>query len=362
MNIQINYQIFFQQKNGGISSYYNNLLNEFKNLKVNATLNAPLNIFQNFNEIQKKFGLYIPKYPTYFKNSMEYLNYNLSEIYMKSKKPDIIHNSYYSKNILKKKNIKSIITVYDMITEVYANENLYDKNLSIIKKNSIDNSDHVICISQKTKEDLINYFKIDEKKITVVYLGTNLIEKNSNKFFPKKNFILYVGGRREYKNFDNFIKAYSISKKINKEFTIVAFGGEKFSKKDSDLIKKYNLDKNQFSFISGDAKLLQSLYLTAKLFVYPSLYEGFGLPILEAMANNCPTICSNTSSIPEVAGSAVKYFDPSDPENISDCMEKVIFNSSISSELIIAGLNQTKLFTWKKCAEQTIDVYKKILI
>ena len=86
------------------------------------------------------------------------------------------------------------------------------------------------------------------------------------------------------------------------------------------------------------------------------------MKILEAMANNCPTICSNTSSILEVVGSAVKYFDPSDPENISDCMGKVIFNSSISSGLIGAGLSQTKLFTWKKCAEQTLDVYKKVLV
>ena len=164
MNVHINYQIFFQQKNGGISSYYRNLLRELKNLEINTTLNAPLNIFENFNESKKNFGIYIPAYPIYFKSAIEYLNYNLSEIYIKSKKPDIIHNSYYSKNILKRKRIKTIITVYDMITEIYQNENTYDKSLSIIKKNSINNSDHIICISQKTKEDLINYFKIDKKK------------------------------------------------------------------------------------------------------------------------------------------------------------------------------------------------------
>ena len=101
--------------------------------------------------------------------------------------------------------------------------------------------------------------------------------------------------------------------------------------------------------------------MNASLFVYPSFHEGFGLPILEAMINGCPVACSNTSSLPEVAGTAAEYFNPKNSEDISEKMEKIIFDNNLSKELISKGLIQSKKFSWRKCAEETLDVYKNNL-
>ena len=100
--------------------------------------------------------------------------------------------------------------------------------------------------------------------------------------------------------------------------------------------------------------------MNASLFVYPSLYEGFGLPILEAMVNSCPVVCSNTTSLPEVAGQAAEYFDPKNPEDISEKMERILFDNYLSKELIGKGIIQSKKFSWRKCAEETLQVYKNL--
>ena len=128
---------------------------------------------------------------------------------------------------------------------------------------------------------------------------------------------------------------------------------------DADIVNGYNLEKN-IKFISGNNLLLQSYYMNASLFVYPSLYEGFVLPILEAMVNSCPVVCSNTTSLPEVAGQAAEYFDPKNPEDISEKMERILFDNYLSKELIGKGIIQSKKFSWRKCAEETLQVYKNL--
>ena len=359
MKVHVNYQIFYQQKIGGISNYYLNLLKELHKLNVDITLNAPINIFEDFSKIDKKFGVNINSYPKFLRRTLGDLNFFISEKYIEYNQPNILHNTFYSEKITKRKKLKNIITVYDMITELYGNKNLNYKNHSIKKRISIHNSDYIICISENTKKYLINIYNIDEKKISVVYLGTNLMEKGDIKLCKDKDFILYVGSRRDYKNFENLIKAYSISKKIKNDFNLVFFGGEKYSSVDADIVNGYNLEKN-IKFISGNNLLLQSYYMNASLFVYPSLYEGFGLPILEAMVNSCPVVCSNTTSLPEVAGQAAEYFDPKNPEDISEKMERILFDNYLSKELIGKGIIQSKKFSWRKCAEETLQVYKNL--
>lgn len=360
MKVHFTYQIFYQQRIGGISTYYLNLIKELYKLNVDVTLNAPINIFEDFSKIEKKFGVNIGGYPKFLRRIIGNLNSFISEKYIEYKQPNILHNSFYSEKIIKREKIKNILTVYDMILELYYKKKLNYKNHLIKKKNSINNSDHIICISKNTKKDLINIYNIDEKKISVVYLGTNLLEKGNKEFCKDKDFILYVGSRRDYKNFENLIKAYSISKKMKNDLNLVFFGGEKYSSADASIIKSYNLEKKNIKFISGDNSLLQSYYINASLFVYPSLYEGFGLPILEAMINSCPVVCSNTSSLPEVAGEAAEYFDPKNPEDISEKMERIIFDNNLSKELIRKGLIQSKKFSWRKCAEETLHVYKNL--
>ena len=359
MKIFFDYNIFYRQKYGGISSYYFNLFEEFNKNNVPFFACPIFNKNRYIRAVKKNiFSINIIECPSIFYNLIDNANYQISKSFLKIYDPDIIHITYYNKNILKYKNAKKILTVYDMITEVFPNkENL---QLSKIKEQSIESSDHIIAISETTKRDLISYFNVPSKKISVIYLGVNLtsqsIEENK-----KENFILYVGSRKSYKNFENFLYSIRSSSLLYQDFNIVCFGGENFSKYDKDILKKYKFEMTKIKFIYGGDEILKKLYSTARLFVFPSLYEGFGLPILESMANSCPVLCSNSGSLPEIAGDAAIYFDPRNFESIRGSIESAIYDDTLLDNLSKKGFERIKMFSWGACAEQTLNLYKKII-
>lgn len=356
MKIFFDYNIFYRQKFGGISSYYYNLFEEFNRRKISFLACPIFNKNRYITKIKKNiFSINIFQCPSIFYNFLDKLNYEISKSFLKFYSPDIIHITYYNKNILEYKKAKKILTVYDMVTEIFpSKENL---KISKVKEQSIKSSDHIIAISKKTKEDLISYFNVPSKKISVIYLGTNLMNKFNN-INKKENFILYVGSRKSYKNFEKFLYAIRSSSLLYDDFNIICFGGENFSKYDKDILNKYQFELSKIKFIFGKDEVLKKLYSTAKLFVYPSLYEGFGLPILEAMANNCPVLCSNRGSLPEIAGDAAIYFNPDSVEDIKSSIENVIYNETCLRFLIKKGISRVKLFSWSNCANKTYKLYQ----
>ena len=139
------------------------------------------------------------------------------------------------------------------------------------------------------------------------------------------------------------------------------FWGGAFTKKEKELFRSLKIPENKIVQISGNDMLLSSLYSSAEAFIFPSLYEGFGLPLLEAMSADCPVICSNASSFPEVAGNAAEYFDPESEESLIDALENLLFDEVRKKSLIKAGLDRVKCFSWEKCATETEAVYTKLL-
>ena len=174
-----------------------------------------------------------------------------------------------------------------------------------------------------------------------------------------KNYILFVGKRIGYKNFVNFLKAYSISNELRKNFTIKCFGGGKFRKDEIKMINELAININEIENIQGDDLKLSKLYQNARALVYPSKYEGFGLPILEAMEHNCPVICSNTSSLPEVE--SVVYFDPEDIDEMSHKISETLMSDDKIKILKIKGKKRVKNFTWFNCAKETNKLYKSLI-
>lgn len=362
MKIYFDYQIFTQQRYGGISRYIFELSKNLNILGQNAKILAPVHINSYIENCPNIIGKYIEKYPKFTKRIFRNGNVIASQIYFmnrKNSRPSVFHETYYSNYTVAPIHTKKIITVHDMIHELFPkNFNAYDKTTQI-KRRSIDRADHVICISECTRQDLIKIFGIPESKISVVYHGVSeLIGNGYNDItYP---FLLYVGQRRGYKNFEILLRAYTGSKFLKNNFRIIAFGGGAFTHEEYKTIMALNINPNFITQISGDDGVLRSLYQQAEAFIYPSLYEGFGFPPLEAMMYGCPTLAANASSIPEIIGNAALLFDPYSVDDLIEKIESVMI-SDIRMKLINKGFSQCQKFTWEKCAKETLGVYKSVL-
>ena len=174
-------------------------------------------------------------------------------------------------------------------------------------------------------------------------------------------FILYVGLRQRYKNFINAIKAYARSNKLKLNFDFVCFGGGNFSKTEEELFRSLSLDRSRIHYFEGDQLDLNYFYQKARIFIFPSLYEGFGIPLLEAMNMECPVMCSKTSCFPEIVNDAAILFDPTDIGSLEFKMEKLIYDDQLLLNLKKKGNDNLNNYSWKKCAHETEKLYKKII-
>lgn len=288
------------------------------------------------------------------------INTRLSNALLYNTHPDIIHETYFSKQKILSKKCPRVITVYDMIHERYQNTYFKKDATNEAKIMSVMRADHVICISENTRKDLIDIYNIEESKTSTIHLGFLKATGTNATIAPHTTlapFLLYVGNREIYKNFIPFIDAVSKSKKLMKDFNIIAFGGRDFDQQEKAIFSSYGYRADQIIHISGDDNILSDLYTKAVAFIFPSLYEGFGIPPLEAMAHGCPVVSSNTSSMPEVIGEAAEYFDPTSLESICEAIHRVVYSEVRKTELIEKGYNRIKSFSWDKCANETLSVY-----
>jgi len=268
----------------------------------------------------------------------------------------------------KVKKISSIFDLTYLILGQYKNK-IKNKIYSYLLLNLyIRNSDKIITLSKNSKKDIINNFQVSSEKISVVSLcigenyfqadneGINSIKKKYN---LTKKYILYIGNSNPHKNLNRLIECYNIlPDNIREEYHLVlgGIGGYK-----PDNIK--NIDKKYspvlLRYIPNDD--LPKLYSGAELFVFPSLYEGFGLPPLEAMACGCPVVSSNTSSMPEVLGDACAYFNPYDVKEMRYKIEEVLANQNLKNELKQRGLDRAKLFKPESTTEQLLNIFGEII-
>jgi glycosyltransferase involved in cell wall biosynthesis len=366
MKIVFDYQIFSGQKYGGISRYFAKMSSEFVKMEHDLKIFAPFHI----NEYLKKMdssvvkGVNFEKFPYKTTRLLNFCNNAISEILTKKYPPDIFHETYYKgKGVDLPQNVNRVITVYDMIHEKFPEQFAENDTTKEIKRQAVLRADHVICISHSTKDDLCEIYDLNPNSISVVHLGHEF-DAEAPHFnlpkLPKKPFLLYVGKREGYKNFNSLLEAVSSDRKLKAEVDIVAFGGGGFSKSEIEYIRNLGFSETNVMQIGGGDGVLKILYETAQMLVYPSLYEGFGIPPVEAMACNCAVVAANTSSIPEVIGDAGLYFDPRDFESQATAIKQVVFDSELRPDLIRKGLKRSKLFSWVKCAQETISVYDSI--
>ena len=361
MKVYYDYQIFMHQKFGGVSKYFINLVENLNDFELNKKIIAPFH--KNYYLAGKDTNVKKFIYFDLKTKNINFLSHKINKLYTKYlyniKTPNIFHFTYFNEKYYLKKKTKHIITIYDLIKEKFYNSQ-HQKGINI-KKEYFKNVDRIICISKNTKKDLIDLYGIDEKIIDVIHLGVSF-KKNFisiDHLLPRKPFILFVGARSRYKNFENFVLSYSNSDKLKKDFDVVCFGGMSFTGKEQKLLQDLKVYE-KFYQVEGNDEELNYAYKKARCFVFPSLYEGFGLPLLESMNMSCPVICSNTSSFPEVVNKSAAMFDPNNIDQMKFEIENLVYNNEKISNLIALGQQNIKNFTWAKCADETLKVYKKL--
>lgn len=365
MRIAFDHQIFMHSY-GGVARYFARLAQGLSDCEQQVGIFAPAYQNRYLSTLPQEIinGWQINWYPPKTTRLFSAYNQFRSRSQIVRWKPDLVHETYYSRVGSAPHKCATIITVYDMIHELFLNELPLRDSTAAIKRIAIDRADHVLCISENTKSDLMRLYGISSDRVSVVHLGFDQFVQCEHSqelsALTNKPYLLYVGQRGSYKNFIGFLKAVASSNRLLLDFDIVAFGGSKFSAHELDLIASLGFAKNQVQHKSGNDDLLGSFYDSARALVYPSLYEGFGIPPLEAMAHHCPVISSNTSSMPEVIGKAGEYFDPSDTDDIRRAIEAVVYSDSRIDDLKQLGLERLSAFSWDKCTQETLAIYRAL--
>lgn len=276
----------------------------------------------------------------------------------KGEKDDIIYHPFQYLSFFSKK--KQIITIHDFIPVYYPNvakhQNIYYKYImpTLIKK-----AYKIICISENTKKDLISLYDVDIDKVKVIYNGydENLFNNKeinegiTKKYKLNKPYMVMVGAGYSHKNLEVVIEAFkNLKEQVNLELVIVG-GNSDYIVKLKEMVKKYQLGNITFTGYVSDEDL-KDLYGNSEAFLYPTLYEGFGLPILEAQACGTAVICSNNSSLPEVYGDSAVSFNPTDVNSVENAIKILIKDNELREKLIKKGYKNIKRFSWGKTANE----------
>lgn len=275
---------------------------------------------------------------------------------------DIFHPTFFDSYFLPYLNGKPfVITVHDMIPELYwANQK---QEIQIKNKPMLcEKAAHIIAVSENTKNDLIRMLHVPEEKITVIYHGASTDVNFSNeKPLLDEKYILYVGQRSLYKRFNQMLEAMTAVFNDHPELKLVCTGAP-FSKVELKLINHLGLKDRILQLYPTDQELM-NLYTYALCFIYPSEYEGFGIPILEAYKAGCPVLLNCKSCFPEIAREAAIYFNlDGDQSDLKDVMEKFLKISEVDKARLIQKQNERlRYFSWKKSAEKLAEVYEMVL-
>lgn len=276
---------------------------------------------------------------------------------------DIAHPTYYT--LLTPWGIEEyrcpvVLTVWDMIHERFSQHDPAGETASL-KRKAIEAAQVVICISENTKKDLQEFYEVSESKIRVTHLASDLDVSRAfgSEPVPETPYFLYVGARYKYKNFNGLLDAFAKAR-LSRPDTTLCVVGPAFTDAELKLIAELGIAGGVVNYGHVSDAHLAKLYRCSIAFVYPSLYEGFGIPPLEAMACGTAVVASNRSSIPEVIGDAGLLFDPSLPDELTDILLLLLAGGAERGRLVEAGRRRAQMFNWDKTAAQTFEIYRSV--
>lgn len=362
MKIIYDFSAFVMQSNGGVSRVLYELFSHVSMMPdCNCVIFAGFHKNRYLKEAparlkQRIIGLWLPECIVRQRIFMP-INRFLFRIYTIMYKPDVCHYTYFFTPRVPD-SCKAVVTVHDMIHELYPKTFSPSDPHREWKRQAVIRTDGIVCVSNNTKRDLERLLDVSRKKISVIPHG-NSIRQNTRATAPHDfNYFLYVGNRAsKYKNFS--VLAQSIPKiKSEMDCHLICFGGGEFTDKELRMFRDLQVI-NKVHFVAGSDDLLASYYEYALALVYPSIYEGFGLPPIEAMSCRCPVIASSAPPMPEILAESVLYFNPDSINDLVRCMKEVC-NGDCRRRLIETGEKQAELYQWNHAAMLAVQFYKSL--
>jgi len=360
MKILYDHQIFSLQRHGGISRYFSELA---MRVNANVAVLATENEYLATMPFYRGMKLDGSKRITGKTALISTINASWARMKLVGQGFDIFHPTYYHPyflGYLRKQ--PYVLTVYDMAHEMYPDCFSVDDRTAVWKRTVVSGAARIVAISEFTKQELMRLYGLDGTNIKVVHLASSFQRSAAtaaNKTGRSNRYILYVGTRNRYKNFGLFVRAMAPLLRREPDLRIVCAGGGAFDSGELELMESLLLTGRLLQVRASDPELAE-LYAGAGVFVFPSLYEGFGIPVLEAFSCGCPTIVSNAGSLPEVAGDAGMVVDTNDESALGASVERVLNDHEFRETLIKKGYDRAAHFSWDRVARETVRVYESI--
>ena len=273
---------------------------------------------------------------------------------------EIVHNSFYLPHGLAPvKGAKRIVTVHDMIPECLPHTRRRLDRLTL-KRRYVQRADHIICVSEAPRDDLESIYGPLDVPVSVVHHG---VDERFHPDVPRldvlpERYVLFVGNRGQYKDAQVLFEAFAAIARDFPDLHLLCVGGAGLSPREVQWLTERGIRDRVSQRYLSDAEIA-SAYAHAEVFVFPSRFEGFGLPALEAMASGTPVILANATSLPEVGADAAVYFTPGNAEELASALASVLTDPLIQQQLITRGRERAATFTWHAAAEKTAAVYRQ---
>ena len=365
---------------------------DLDNERIDGTRVYLLNMLKNFGALDSRSEFFVyhksnfnshltpPKFANYFFKKMPFPKFWTQTRFaweLFRDKPEVLWMPMHNLPRLHRKELKIVVTIHDLAFKIFPQyfpaQEL--RKLNQLTDYAVKNADRIIAISQATKKDILSFYPaIEAEKIKVIPHGFDqklfqqekTQEEIENKILKTyelkaKSYLLYVGAIQPRKNLITLLEAFEKIKISHPEMKLVLAGAPAWDFAETLARIKESVYADDV-VVTGRVPFeqLPILYRNASVFVFPPLYEGFGIPVLEAMACGAPTILANNSSLPEVGGQAALYFDAGSSEELTSCLEKVLSDENLRSQMIAQGLAQVQNFSWEKCAEETLKFIKSV--
>jgi glycosyltransferase involved in cell wall biosynthesis len=342
----------FMQPYGGVSRYFMELICAMRELEGFEPL-IP-RFFSDNQYLGKKRTFITRRHFPGKSRAMHVLNRPISELALQDGS-DLFHPTYLHPYFLPWARMPFVVTVHDMTHHIFGESDVRDDGTRESTRILCERAARIIAVSNHTKSDLCRYLGVSPEKVSVVHHATNL-RYNGEPPIPEGAYLLYVGVRSGYKNFLFFVSAVArLLEQAN--LNLVCAGAEPFSRDEMQALRGLSLEHRVRHIPIHCSEQLASLYHFAEALCYPSLHEGFGMPLLEAFACDCPVVTSSTSSLPEIAAEAAEYFCPIDRESIVTAIERGLAPERRKA-LIAMGKTRLGRFSWHCSAEKTLEVYR----